>query len=315
MDLSIKTKNKLLLFAYDASSANMTIAYLYWHRELYSSFEIYIDGPALSIYKNKYTSKIKNIENLSFTKTDTVVTGTSGINSSYEMNIIKEATNKNVKKTIVLVDNCHNFDIRFTLDGNIISSQYAPNEIWVDNNKFISNISYLNKSIILKPDFYNNYLYSILKKCPPKLKHKFTKKYKNKYIVILTEYLYELYSLKFGYTEYEMLESILKNINNYNTPVFLKLHPAEHKNKFNILLRKYSNLNIIQDDCDIDELVYYSNLVFGINSSVFKQCNLYKIPTYSIQINSNRTMIVDSLDKKNIIYTDLHLNNILKSVT
>lgn len=306
-------KNRLLIFAYDANSANVTMSYAYLNKDKFSQILAYPKGNATNIYK-QHISKYITSEPIEFLPSDTVVTGTSGIHSTYEMQMIKQAKISNVKNIITIVDNTTNFDIRFILDDKILEKQYLPNQIWVFEKNFKSDISYINKNLIYKDNIYKQFLIKLFKTNPPKIKHKFIQKYQNKYLVILTEYLYELYSLQFNFTEYEMLENILKNISlqNINIPIFLKLHPVEHKNKFNILLRKYNHLNIIQDDCNIQELIFYSKVVFGINSSVFNECNLFKKPAYSIQIGSNKTMKVKTIDKSNIIYTNKELEKILQ---
>ncbi|MCK5293368.1 MAG: hypothetical protein KAJ49_01855 [Arcobacteraceae bacterium] len=303
---------RLLVFAHDANSANITIAYIYFYKALYNEVILYPSGPAINLYNQKYPQLISYDNNFNFNSNDTIVTGTSGINSSYEMSIIQKAIQNKVKKTIVLVDNNVNFETRFELNNKILPIDYKPNEIWVDADNFHSDIKYLNDVIFLKDNFYIKYLKEYFQDNPPIPSHDFIKKYKYKYITILTEYLYELYHLKFGFTEYEMLEYILKNIPNNNIPIFIKLHPTEHKNKFNIIIRKYSNLNIVLADCNIHDLIYHSKIIFGINSSLFKECNIFKIPTYSVQINSNKTMVVNFLEKAYIIYNQQTLKIILK---
>jgi hypothetical protein len=305
--------DKLLLFSYDANSANMTIAYLYFYKDLYLDIEIYIDGPALKMYDKLYDKYKKNINNLVFKNTDTVVTGTSGLKSYYEMNIIKKAKQCEVKKIITIVDNTSNFDMRFSIDNEIIKKDFIPSEIWVFDLNFTSNITYLNNIIIYKENIYLQYLKLNFGPNLIKTDDKYILKYKNKYLLIMTEYIYELYGIGFNFTEYDMLENIFISIDEsklYNIPIFLKLHPKEHSNKFNILLRKYSHLNIIKIKCNIQELVFYSKIVFGINSSVFKECQVFNKPTYSIQIDTNNSMKM-ILNYINVIINKYKLDDIL----
>ena len=306
-------KNRLFLFANDAASANVTIAYAYLYGSFYDTILAYPYGVAKSLYKEHIPTYISNNTQVTFNTLDTVVTGSSGINSSFELNMIKQAKISNVHKCIMIIDNISNFNMRFTIKNQIIEKSYLADEIWVFDKNFQSNATYINQNIIYKENIYDIYLKELLKKNQPIATHPFVKKNQNNYIVILTEYLYELYGLKFGFTEYNMVECILQAIDDLELqiPVFLKLHPREHKNKFNILMRKYNHLNILKDDCNIQELIYYSRIVLGINSSVFIESLLYKKPTYSIQINSKTQMNLLYLKEENIIYTQEEIKNIL----
>lgn len=308
---------RLLVCCHDAQSANVTIAYLFFYKSNFSEISIYAKGPALEIYlKSPYSEYLRNIDTISFTKKDTLLCGTSGINSSFEMGFIINARKNLISKIIVLIDDTKNFLLRFKYNNEVLKEEFSPDEIWVNSKDFVCEIEYLNKKLKYKENLYENYLIKQLEINKPKKSHPFIEKYSNKYIVILTEYLYDFYHLKFGFTEYEMVEHILKNIDiiNQKIPIFIKLHPAEHKNKFNILLRKYSHLNIVCEECNTRDLIYFSTLVLGINSSVFLECKLYKILTYSVQIGSNKTMNTKILKPSEIIYTESKLQNILKKI-
>jgi hypothetical protein len=311
-----KEKQKLIVFAYDANSANITIAYIYFYGSLYNSIDIYCDGPAKIIFEANHLSLIKNISTLHFLKTDTVVSGTSGLNSSYEMSMIKSAKIAGVKKTITLVDNIANFEKRFNLNGTLINEKYLADEIWLDTTikSFQSIFPQINSRIIIKENFYDSYLKVYFEKFPPQPSHTFIKTHRGQYLLILTEYIYELYRLKFGFTEYEMVENILQAIDTsgIQIPIFLKLHPYESKNKFNILLRKYSHLQVLQDDCNPHDLIFFAKVVFGIHSSLFKECVIFKKTTFSIQINSNQTIAIENIHKENILYSKDSLIVILK---
>lgn len=308
--------NTLLAFAYDAASANMVVSYIGLYKNNYSKIKAYFGSAvAKKIYLQHIQEYICEDEDFSFTKDCTVITGTSGINSSYEMNILEKAKLSNVKKIIVIVDNISNFEMRFLLDNQILDEKFAPDEIWVFDKTFKSNIKYLNEKLVYKENIYEIYLNKIFKNQKPKLINEFIKKYKFQYLVVLSEYLYELYGLNFGFTEYEMVENIFDSIEklNLNIPIFLKLHPRENKNKYNILLRKYNNLNIICEDSDIYELIFYSKVVFGINSSVFMECNLFEKPTFSVQIGSKKEMKVKFLEENQKIISKEKLEIILST--
>lgn len=306
--------NNLLLFANDAASANMTIAYAYLYKKHYKKILAYPCGTAVQLYEEHIKSYISKGE-IEFSTNDTIVTGTSGIDSSYELNAIKKAKQSKVLKTIMIVDNTKNFNMRFTINKQIVKKADIPDEIWVFEKKIFSGIEYLDNKIRYKRNIYGIFLRKLFKKNKPIITNTFIEEYKNKYLVILTEYLYELYRLKYGFTEYDMIEVLLESIDQsrINIPIFLKLHPREHKNKFNIILRKYSHLNIVQDECNIQELIYYSKVVCGINSSVFQECTLFNKPTFSIQTNSKVSMNLSYLDQKYILTNKSQINDILKN--
>jgi len=305
---------RLLIFANDAASANVTMSYSYLYKDNFNKILAYPNGVAKDIYSQHIDNYIGS-SNYTFLCTDTVVLGTSGLDANYEMNILIEAKKSNVQKIIIILDAISNFNMRFSINNKIISEKYLPNEIWVFDNTFKSKYEYINKKFIYKENIYNLFLQKFYKNDLPKINNNFIKIHKNNYLVILTEYIYELYGLKFGFTEYDVVQNILEEVNNVNIniPIFLKLHPRENKNKFNILLRKYNHLDIIQQDCNIQELIYYSKLVFGINSSVFMECSLFNKLTYSIQINSkilidNDIVIVKSKEQLDTILKDNFTN-------
>ncbi len=305
--------NTLLAFAFDAASANMVVSYIGLYKDNYSKIKAYFGSPvSKNIYLQHIPLYICEEKDIDFSNS-TVITGTSGINSSYEMNILKKAKQSNVQKSIVIVDNTSNFEMRFLLDNQILDEKFAPDEIWVFDKTFKSSIEYLNKQLICKENIYEIYLNKIFKNQEPKLTNEFVIKHQFQYLVILSEYLYELYGLNFGFTEYEMVENILDSIDklNPNIPIFLKLHPRENRNKYNIIFRKYSHLNIICEDCNIYELIFYSKVVFGINSSVFMECKLFNKPTFSIQIQSTKKINIKLFDYIQIIDIQKKLDNIL----
>jgi len=306
-------KNRLLIFANDAASANVTMAYAYLNKSYFDEIIAFPIGVSDTIYKNFISEHIR-YHKPEFLPSDTIVTGTSGLNSNYEMNIIKKAKENNVKRTITIVDTIQNFDMRFNLNDKIIESKFLADEIWVFEKNFTTHISAIQQKILYKKDIYVEFLKVYYTNNIPIAKNPLIEKYQNGYLVVLTEYIYEFYGLKLGFTEYEILKNILETIDklNLDIPIFLKLHPKEHPNKFNILLRQYSHLNILIDRWNIQELISNSKVVFGINSSVFKECILFKKPTYSIQINTLQVHQPELLDVNSIIIKKNSLTKILK---
>jgi len=308
-------KNKrLLLFANDAASANMIIAYISLYKQNFAKIIVYAQNSAVAICKEHVPEYCSTKDtNLTFIPSDIIITGTSGLDASYEMNIIKDAKKSKVKQTISIVDNITNFEMRFMINGKI-TIEHLPDEIWVFQKKFLSNNPILNTRLQYKKNIYIQFLQKLYKENPPEAINPLIKKYKHKYLVILTEYIYELYGIKYGFTEYDMLEHILSQVSSMNLsiPIFLKLHPREHKNKFNILLRKYSHLNIFVIESNIQELIFYGKIILGINSSVFIECNVFNKPCFSVLIDSNKTMNPTFIKPHNIIHTKKNLKRILE---
>ena len=287
--------NKTLLFAYDAGSANVTMAYAYKVNSQGGVVEAYPKGPAIEIYEKNISKLIK--KEPVFTKNDVVVVGTSGIHSEYEMQILKKAKQSCVKKTIVILDSIDKLETRFVLDNKPLTKQFYPDEIWTPSLEI--ELAYNVSKIIKVDDLYLEYVYKTLYKTAPNITHPLITRYKDKYLVILSEYVRELFGDKFGFDEVDSINHILNTVDS-SVPIFIKTHPAEPKDKYKNLIEK-SNLNIYAYEGDIHELIYYSKVVFGINSSVFKEALFLKKPTYSIQIGSCQKMD-DILDEQHIIY-------------
>ena len=308
----MSAKNRLLIFAHDAASANVTLAYATLYKNDYHSILAYPKGPAKKIYKDNIPD-IPTPNDLKILHTDTIVTGTSGIHSNYELEIIVQARKTVVKKIITLVDHTANFELRFTYKDKILEKEYLPDEIWIPTKGFISQVVHINSRLFFHEDIYTQYLIKRFKDSPPLIKNTYIKEYQGHYISILTEYVSELYGNEFGFNEFDFLENILSGVqeSQRNIPIFLKLHPSEDPNKFNHILAKYTNVNVIKDPSFmIYELIYYSKIILGINSSVFKESKLLHKPTYSVQIGSTKSMST-MLAQENHIYTKEELLDLL----
>jgi|GEM_PF-1355702 len=303
--------NRLLCFAHDAGSANVTIAYADLNKNIYNVIQAFPKGPAIKIWQENLPTYLAN-EPFKFLPTDTIVTGTSGKYSTYEMEMIVAAKKAKVKKIITILDNTANFEMRFLLHNSLLDQKYLPDEIWIDQENFRSKIDYLNDKLMYRHNIYGEYMQNRFKDNPPNLNNNTIKKYNGQYLLILTEYISDLYGDKFGFDEFDFLRNVFDSINELllNVPIILKKHPAEEINKYDHLLTQHSNLNIIQLDCSIQELVYYSKMIFGISSSVFKDAIIFQKPTYSIQIGSNQE-IQTYLDKQYIIHNKQELLPIL----
>ena len=126
------SSNRLLIFANDAGSANVTMAYASLYAHKYDKVLAYPQGAAQTIYQQHIPQLISQ-EDFVFLPTDTIVTGTSGIHSDYEMQSIMRAHNAHVNNIITILDSTANFLLRFSINGKLLDENHLPNEIWVPN--------------------------------------------------------------------------------------------------------------------------------------------------------------------------------------
>ena len=156
--------NTLLAFAFDAASSNMVVSFIRLYKDNYSEIKAFYGSViAKNIYLQHIPEYICEEKNIDFANS-TLIAGTSGINSSFEMNILKKAKQSNVQKSIVIVDNTSNFEMRFLLDNQILDEKFAPDEIWVFDKAFKSKVEYLNKKLVFKENIYEIYLNKISKR-------------------------------------------------------------------------------------------------------------------------------------------------------
>ena len=303
-------KHRILVFAHDAGGANLAMAYAYYKYNEEYEVKCYPIGPAIKIFKSHIPNLICN-DQINFNESDIVVTGTSGIHSDYEMEILKKAKTK-VFKTITLLDNTDELELRFSINNKALEEKYLPDEVWYENNDYsFGNGLFLKNKIVYHENLYLKYLKNVFYKNILKEENKDIKSFKGRYLLILTEYISELFGDKYGFDEYDFLKYILDEISSLNLdiPIFLKLHPAEKPNKFDSILNSY-NIKIYQDDYNIQEVVYFSKVIFGLNSSVFKESTLINKPTYSVQIGAKSYL--DTIDEVEVIKTKKALQEVLK---
>jgi hypothetical protein len=282
--------NRIVIFSHDAGGANLTMSLAYFLYKENFKVLCFPKGPALKIF-NFHIPLLISKENYEPQKNDVIITGTSGIHSDYEMENIKKYKNL-VSKVICLLDSNLNLGRRFSLKNELLKEEFYPDEIWYEEKISSKDLPTLSKKIVIKENLYMKYLE---KEFYPKLletKNEDILKYKNNYLLVLTEYLFDLYGNEFGFDEFDFLEnifSVVKNLNK-NIPIFLKFHPAEDSKKYDKLIKKYNDLNIYNNDYFIHEVLFNAKVVFGINSSVFKEALLLKKPVYSIQVSATKNL-------------------------
>lgn len=299
------SSDRTLFFAYDAGSANVTMAYAYKLHKQGKKVEAFAKGPAIEIYKKNIPDLLHH--KIVFTPKDTVIVGTSGIHSDYEMGILKQAKLFGVKQTIVILDSIDKIQTRFILDSQPLESSLFPHEIWTPKIPLLIN-TYKSKVTQIN-DPYLEYIHTHLFQKAPAINNPLIKQFKGKYLVILSEYVEELFGDRFGFNEWDSINYILDAMDS-KIPVLLKTHPAEPIDKYDALIKK-SSQNLHSYRGDIHELIYYAKVVTGINSSVFQESLFLKKPSFSVQIGSCERMD-DIMPEENIIYDTHILSNVLE---
>lgn len=279
------------IFAHDAGGANALFAYAFQLKKQGYNIKAYPDGPAVKIFEANIPEMIDK-EPPTFNKQDTVIAGSSGFHSTYELRMIKAAKKNGVRRTISVLDMPYNICERFKINGKIVDNRYLPHEIWVP--KIIEKEKPKNKNITKLIIEKKNPYWSFLKKQryskPPLITNYWVKKYKNSYLLYVADYIKEQYGSTFGYTEYSLLRDFLTSAKRagFTKPIFIKLHPREEKDKYVPIINKFPQLRIKQIDCSLQELIYYSRAIFGWLSSVFFEAALINKPTYSLQIGAKK---------------------------
>ncbi|AXX93546.1 hypothetical protein CPU12_11360 [Malaciobacter molluscorum LMG 25693] len=299
---------KIKLFSYDAGGANLVMAYAYFMDKKGYKVFCYPKGPALKTFQKHIPYLICN-EKVVLENSDIVVIGTSGIHSDYEIEILIEAKKIGLEVRCFL-DSSLNLEKRFSFNNKPLDNIYLPDVIYCEEVENIKDKN-IKEKVHFKKDLYLKYIKDIFY---PQLiiKDKLILENKNKYILFLSEYIKELYGNKFGFNEYDVLELILSCMNKekITIPIFIKLHPAEKKSKFDYIIKQYKNLNIFIKEFDIHEVIYGCKCIFGINSSVFKESMLLNINTYSIQLLKN----INVLDGVKVINSEEKLKKILRKL-
>ncbi len=285
------------------------MAYAYYKNKEGYEVKCFPKGPALKIFENHVPSLICE-EKIDFKQNDFVITGTSGMHSDYEMEVIRESKNI-VCKTISLLDATGNLKMRFSINGKLLNEEFLPDEIFYENKFDFLEYPLLKNRIIEKENLYLKYLKEVFYKTKMLTKNKDILEHKMNYLLILTEYISDLYGDKFGFNEYNFLEDILKTISILDSSivVFIKLHPVEKSNKYDQIISKYKNIKIYKDDYNIQEVLFNSKIVLGLNSSVFKEALVLEKPIYSVQIGAKKNL--DTIKEVEVINSSDELKNIL----
>jgi len=268
---------KILVVSHDAGGANILCSLIKKYHDNFEWITCTL-GPARDIFSKKESNlqpqrvhlRNNDIDGvLKSVRPDYLLTGTSWA-SNFELNFIKHAKNQGIK-TASFLDHWCNYRERFGYHGNW--KKNLPDIVFV-GDKWAYEIALKNGfscGILRKVE--NPYFEEITKDANL-LKKKNKKNEKNHRIKIL--YLSQpvsRHALKYfnvpdywGYTEFEVLEDLLKVMNlqekEFSLELKIRLHPAEKINKYSSLLNKKRYIGI-------RKLISVSN---PMNNLLIKDC-------------------------------------------
>lgn len=263
--------NKIGIVSHDAGGAEILS---HWVRKNYSKNEyiFYLDGPADKIFKNnidlELINEVANCEIEKFVElSDLIITGTSW-QSSIERKFIKSAKLQG-KKVSSILDHWVNYQERFIIDDDLI----LPDEIWVCDEYAKKIAENVFKNISLKL-IKNPYIENLKKNITTYLKLNSNIKTEN--MLYVCEPIRDHAKIQFGdenyhgYTEESALEFFLKRIDLLNIDyknIIIRPHPSENIKKYNWVIAKFSNLNIVIDnEKNLMEQILSSNTIIGCES-------------------------------------------------
>jgi len=261
--LRIKNR-KIALVSHDAGGAEILSS---WAKNNFNNkFCFVLQGPAIRIFKKKIGDiEISNLLD-AIEHSEIVICGTS-----WESDLEKNAiiiSKLNFKKVISFIDHWVNYIERFKLE-NIIN---LPDEIWVGDRYALKIAEELFNNIEIKL-VVNPYFSDLISEINNNKTHS-NYKYKNGVVLYVCEPIRE-HALKqygnenfWGYTEEEALIFFMKNLKSIDinvNKIILRPHPSEKHDKYNWVLSKYKNVEIVSNNTLIEQILN-SEIIVGCES-------------------------------------------------
>lgn len=224
---------------------------------------------------------------------DIVITGTSA--QDYLEKYVWQICNKKSIKTIAIVDQWFNMDIRFSknkFNENINNERdysFLPNKILVMDNyskETLVDDGVEEDKVYITGQPYLEYLVKKNKKANN------IGKDPSKKILFISQPISELYNGGFGtlgYNEFIILDEIIAAILNINTEnnndfcIYIRQHPNEYEKKFERYLCNEKIKVSIDNEENIYKSINNSSLVIGMFSMVLLEAYILKKPILSIQ--------------------------------
>jgi len=305
--MSIK---EIALFLVDAGPSELMASLI--KKNSQNNYHLYTkqDSPAITIFK-KYGLKLKTTlvqeeDNLIVTTNFMIVASSwqtklhfRYINYCYQNNIL----------VFAVLDHWVNYDTRF-IDNNISYIDKIDRFIVQDIFAYKKAVKY-NLTPIIK--IKNQYLLNLLKEKNKKLE-------KNQLLFLsepTTEVALKTYKDPnyWEFNEYNALNNILENIHIFRTnTIIIRLHPSDDKNKYNYLIDKFKNINIIIELPNIQPLnnsINKSKIVIGFDTYALFVAYIFGKISISYLPTKKRVCSIP-LPKNNKITTlkNLHLDNL-----
>ncbi|MDO8265151.1 MAG: hypothetical protein Q7T34_02160, partial [Candidatus Parcubacteria bacterium] len=178
--------------------------------------------------------------------------------------------------TISIIDFWSNYWLRFLKEGEKKDPRFLPDKIIV--------IDRIMKKEMVKEGFPGELIKVFgnpsLESLPLKKRLKRGNVLK---ILFISQPIRDIYGEKgyFGFDEFEVLKDFLEVIKGLKADLTVRLHPKEKTGKYDSIIGK-QKIKIDQES-NLDELIYDANLVLGINSIALFRASLAGIPVISYQ--------------------------------
>ncbi|MBU1019256.1 MAG: polysialyltransferase family glycosyltransferase [Patescibacteria group bacterium] len=247
---------KILVVSHDAGGANILASYVKKHEKEYG-FICYVEGPAKEIFrKNKIKYKLAESKAVSKENPDVVLTGTSG-SSMVELDFINAAKKEGIK-TVSYLDHWVNHKQRFRFPEKGWEEN-LPDEIWAGDKYCYEDAKELFPNQTVK--FVKNPYFEEIKR-----KYKALKKGSKNTVLFISEPVNIGNKDNFSsVTEYDVLDSCLAYLK--KRKIIVRLHPSEPKTKYEKILSKYPEKNILKSHQKLEEDFARSSLVIGMEST------------------------------------------------
>ena len=286
-------KNKIINFTcFDAGVAEVISNFI--KSKKIKNYNLILGNISKKIFEKNHVKINKIRLDQCLKKSDIFITGTSW-KYDYELKLINKIKKLKKKKTIIILDDFINLKKRFLYKRKYI----FPDEVWIPNNLPLQkiNLKFFNKC---KIKFIRNHYLLNLKKQMKNIKKNLN--YKKNYLFLsqpIREVSNKFTHKKIKYDEYDYLKKLLikldKNILSKKINLIsIRLHPAEKKNKYNNLIKKFKYLPIKLSRESLLHDIIQHYFIFGMNTNAMKIALL----------NSN--LVISMLKKKKI--KDFFLN-------
>ena len=237
----------------------------------------------ISFLDNLIYSKTLNFDLLKPKEIKFIIVGSTHNKNSLDYELLKWGkTNKII--TVLIIEHWTNIEQRVSF----IEKFFFPDQIWVNDNyvkNCLINLN-INENIIR---IVGN---PVLEK---QINYNFSNPDQFKAILFISEEMNSSeinLKSKYGFDEYEVVRFILNN-RKLETLLYIKLHPAENKNKYDAF-SQFPNVKILRNIPD--EKIMNDSFIVGMNSILLLELSLRGYFIYSYRPNQKELFIGSKLD-------------------